>query len=210
VNPLTPHFPIPRLTALARHATPHILEATLIPLALFYGGLRLVGLWGALIAALLWSYSSLLRRLLMRRRVPGMLLLGIVGLTARTGLALATGSAFLYFLQPTLGTGLVATIFIGSTVLGRPLAMKLANDFMPLPESLLAHAGVRRFFHRISLLWAGVFLANAGISLWLLVSQSLATFLWTRTLASAVLTVGAVAISTKAFRRCVTSSSQAA
>jgi intracellular septation protein A len=210
VNPLTPHFPIPRLSALARHATPHILEATLIPLALFYGGLRLVGLWGALIAALLWSYSSLLRRLLMRRRVPGMLLLGIVGLTARTGLALATGSAFLYFLQPTLGTGLVATIFIGSTVLGRPLAMKLANDFMPLPESLLAHAGVRRFFHRISLLWAGVFLANAGISLWLLVSQSLATFLWTRTLASAVLTVGAVAISTKAFRRCVTSSSQPA
>jgi intracellular septation protein A len=210
VNPLTPHFPIPRLSALARHATPHILEATLIPLALFYGGLRLVGLWGALIAALLWSYSSLLRRLLMRRRVPGMLLLGIVGLTARTGLALATGSAFLYFLQPTLGTGLVATIFIGSTVLGRPLAMKLANDFMPLPESLLAHAGVRRFFHRISLLWAGVFLANAGISLWLLVSQSLATFLWTRTLASAVLTVGAVAISTMAFRRCVTSSSQAA
>jgi intracellular septation protein A len=198
------------LTALARHATPHILEATLIPLALFYGGLRLVGLWGALIAALLWSYSSLLRRLLMRRRVPGMLLLGIVGLTARTGLALATGSAFLYFLQPTLGTGLVATIFIGSTVLGRPLAMKLANDFMPLPESLLAHAGVRRFFHRISLLWAGVFLANAGISLWLLVSQSLATFLWTRTLASAVLTVGAVAISTMAFRRCVTSSGQAA
>jgi intracellular septation protein A len=210
VNPLTPHFPIPRLTALARHATPHILEATLIPLALFYGGLQLVGLWGALIAALLWSYSSLLRRLLMRRRVPGMLLLGIVGLTARTGLALATGSAFLYFLQPTLGTGLVATIFIGSTVLGRPLAMKLANDFMPLPDSLLAHAGVRRFFHRISLLWAGVFLANAGISLWLLVSQSLATFLWTRTLASAVLTVGAVAISTMAFRRCVTSSSQAA
>ena len=210
MNPLTPHFPIPRLTALARHATPHILETTLIPLALFYGGLRLVGLWGALIAALLWSYSSLLRRLLMRRRVPGMLLLGIVGLTARTGLALATGSAFLYFLQPTLGTGLVATIFIGSTVLGRPLAMKLANDFMPLPESLLAHAGVRRFFHRISLLWAGVFLANAGISLWLLVSQSLATFLWTRTLASAVLTVGAVAISTWAFRRCVTSSSQPA
>ena len=210
MNPLTPHFPIPRLTALARHATPHILEATLIPLALFYGGLRLVGLWGALIAALLWSYSSLLRRLLMRRRIPGMLLLGIVGLTARTALALATGSAFLYFLQPTLGTGLVATIFIGSTVLGRPLAMKLANDFMPLPESLLAHAGVRRFFHRISLLWAGVFLANAGISLWLLVSQSLATFLWTRTLASAVLTVGAVAISTMAFRRCVTSTSQPA
>jgi hypothetical protein len=199
-----PPFPIPRITSLARHATPHVLEATLIPLALFYGGLRLLGLWGALLAALIWSYTSLLRRLITRRRVPGMLVLGIIGLTARTALALATGSAFLYFLQPTLGTGLVASVFIGSTVLGRPLAMRLAADFMPLPEAWLAHAGVRRFFLRISLLWAGVFLANAGISLWLLVSQSLATFLWTRTVASLVLTGGAVAISTLAFRRCIT------
>jgi hypothetical protein len=197
-------FPIPRITALARHATPHVLEATLIPLALFYGGLRLLGLWGALMAALIWSYTSLLRRLLTRRRVPGMLVLGIIGLTARTALALATGSAFLYFLQPTLGTGLVASVFIGSVALGRPLAMRLATDFLPLPEALLANHGVRRFFLRISLLWAGVFLANAGISLWLLVSQSLATFLWTRTVASLVLTGAAVAISTLAFRRCVT------
>jgi len=86
--------------------------------------------------------------------------------------------------------------------------MRLAADFMPLPEALLAHAGVRRFFQRISLLWAGVFLANAGISLWLLVSQSLATFLWTRTVASLVLTGAAVAISTLAFRRCVTTAHQ--
>ena len=203
-----PPFPIPRVTALARHATPHVLEATLIPLALFYGGLQFMGLWGALLAALIWSYTSLLRRLITRRRVSGMLVLGIIGLTARTALALATGSAFLYFLQPTLGTGLVAGVFIGSTLLGRPLAMRLAADFMPLPEALLARDGVRRFFLRISLLWAGVFLANAGISLWLLVSQSLATFLWTRTVASLVLTAVAVAISTWAFRRCVTRAHQ--
>jgi uncharacterized membrane protein len=208
--PLNPPLPVPRLTALARHATPHLLEATLIPLALFYGGLQLFGLWGALVAALVWSYTSLLRRLVARRRVPGILLLGIIGLTARTALALVTGSAFLYFLQPTLGTGLVATVFIGSVVLGRPLAQRLAADFVPLPESLLAHDGVRRFFRRISLLWAGVFLANAGISLWLLVSQSLSTFLWTRTLVSIALTAGAVAISTLAFRRCVTAAPQTA
>lgn len=203
-----PPFAIPRMTSLARHATPHVLEATLIPLALFYGGLRFAGLWAALLAALIWSYTSLLRRLITRRRVPGMLVLGIIGLTARTALALATGSAFLYFLQPTLGTGLVASVFIASTMFGRPLAMRLAADFLPLPEAWLAHDGVRRFFLRISLLWAGVFLANAGISLWLLVSQSLATFLWTRTVASLVLTGAAVAVSTLAFRRVVTASHQ--
>ncbi len=199
----TSPIPVPRLTALARYAAPHLLEATVIPLALFYGGLQLLGLWAALLAALVWSYTSLLRRLVTRRRVPGMLMLGIVGLTARTALALATGSAFLYFLQPTVGTGLVAAVFLGSVLLGRPLALRLAADFMPLSEALLAHHGVRRFFLRVSLLWAAVFMANAGISLWLLVSQSLATFLWSRTVASVTLTGLAVAISTYWFRRCV-------
>jgi intracellular septation protein A len=196
-------LPLPRLAALVRHAMPHLLEATLIPLGLFYGGLELFGLWGALLAALLWSFSSLLRRLVSRRRVPGMLMLGIVGLTARTALALATGSVFLYFLQPTVGAGLVAGVFAGSVLLGRPLALRLARDFLPLPEALLARRGVRRFFQRVSLLWAAVFLANAGIGLWLLVSQSLATFLWTRTVASLALTGLAVVVSTWWFRRCV-------
>jgi intracellular septation protein A len=193
---------MPRLAALARHAAPHLLETTLIPLGLFYGGLQLFGLWAALLAALVWSYTSLLRRLVTRRRVPGMLMLGIAGLTARTALALATGSAFLYFLQPTVGTGLVATVFVGSVLLGRPLALRLAADFLPLPEALLARDGVRRFFQQLSLLWAAVFLANAGISLWLLVSQSLATFLWSRTVASLALTGLAIAVSTWWFRRC--------
>jgi hypothetical protein len=196
-------FPVPHLAALARHATPALLEATLIPLGLFYGGLHLFGLWGALLAALVWSYTALLRRLVTGRRVSGMLVLGIVGLTARTALALATGSAFLYFLQPTVGTGLVAGVFLGSVLLGRPLALRLATDFLPLPEALLARHGVRRFFQRVSLLWAAAFLANAGISLWLLVSQSLATFLWSRTVASLALTGLAVAVSTWWFRRSV-------
>ncbi len=202
MHPL-PNSPIPRPGALARHALPHLVEATVIPLGLFYGGLRLFSLWGALLATLLWSYTALLRRVIMRRPVPGTLLLAAVGLTARTALALATGSAFLYFLQPTLGTVLVAASFLGSVVLGRPLAMRLAADFVPLPAALLANARVRRFFLRISLLWAVVFMANAGISLWLLLSQSLATFLWTRTLASLILTGSAIAISTLAFRRCL-------
>ncbi len=199
----TSPFPLPPLAALARHATPPLLETTLIPLGLFYGGLQLFGLWAAILAALIWSYTSLLRRLLTRRRVPGMLLLAIVGLTARTALALATGSAFLYFLQPTMGTGLVAAVFAGSVLLGRPLAQRLAADLLPLPEVLLARRGVRRFFQRVSLLWAGVFLANTGISLWLLLSQSLATFLWSRTLASLTLTGLAIVVSTWWFRRCI-------
>jgi hypothetical protein len=42
-----------------------------------------------------------------------------------------------------------------------------------------------------------------SISLWLLVSQPLATFLWSRTVASLTLTGLAVVVSTWWFRRCV-------
>ncbi len=198
-----PTFQIPSPRMLAGRALPHVLEGTLVPLVLFYGGLRLLGLWGALIAALAWSYAAVLRRIVLRQRVPGMLLLGVAAVTARAAVALATGSVFVYFLQPTLGTVLVAGAFLVSVPLRRPLAERLAADFLPLPPSLLTRPRVHRFFLRISLLWAFVFLANAGVALWLLVSQPIAVFLVGKTAASAVLMVAAVAVSTLSFRRCL-------
>lgn len=191
---------IPRLPALARHALPHVLEGTLIPVALFYGGLRLVGPAGALAAALAWSYAALLRRALLGRRIPGLLLLGALGLTLRTAISLATGSLFVYFLQPTIGTVATALAFLLSLPTGRPLAERLARDFVPLPPAVIAHPVVRRLFVRISLLWAFVLLANAAITIALLLTEAIPTFLVTRTLATIVLMGGAVAASTVWFR----------
>ena len=48
-----------------------------------------------------------------------MLLIGALLMTARTVIALMTGSVFLYFLQPTLGTFMVAGLFLVSAPLGR-------------------------------------------------------------------------------------------
>ena len=202
----TPHLLILRrasLIRLARHALPHVLEGSVLPVALFYGGLKLLGLHGALGAALAWAYAALGWRLARRQRVPGLLLLSVAGLTARTAVALATGSVLVYFLQPALGTVLAALAFLISVPLRRPLAQRLATDFLPLPERLLTHPLVHRFFLRISLLWALVLLANAGVGLWLLVSQPLATFLWARTSASLALTALGVALSTASFTRCL-------
>ena len=90
---------------MARHALPNLVEASLIPLAVFYGALSLIGVWGALLAALGWSYAAIVRRLVTRKPLPGLLLLGAAGLTARTAVAALSGSVFVYFLQPTLTTG---------------------------------------------------------------------------------------------------------
>jgi hypothetical protein len=196
-------FEIPRLRTLARHALPNLIEGSLVPVGLFMVVLHFFGLWGAMIAGLGWSYAAVLRRVVTRQRVPGLLVIGTVTLTARSILAFVTGSSVLYFLQPTLGTALVAVAFLLSVPLGRPLAQRIATDFCPIPAHVMADAGIRRCFLGISLLWAVTGFVNASLALWLQFTQSVGTFVVTKSLASAALTVVAVAISVLWFRRSV-------
>jgi hypothetical protein len=201
---MTALFEIPRLRTLARHAVPHVLEGTVAPLVLFLVMLRFVGVWGAVLVGLGWTYTAVARRLVTGQRVPGILVLGAVTLTARTVIAMVSGSVVVYFLQPTLGTALVAGAFLLSVPLGRPLAERLARDFCPIPSKVLANEHVRVFFLRITLLWAVTQLANATVTLWLLLSQSLATFLLAKTLVSWGLTGSAIVVSTIWFKRSMT------
>ncbi|MBI2169418.1 MAG: hypothetical protein HYU28_07960 [Actinobacteria bacterium] len=192
---------IPKLRALVRHALPNVVEATLAPLAVFYGAMWAIGVWGALGAALVWSYGAIGFRLVTGRRVPGILLLGAFGLTARTVVALASGSTFVYFLQPSLGTVAVAGTFLMSVPAGRPLAQHLAVDFCPLPEAFMAHPHVQVFFARISVLWGFVFLANAATTVWLLMSQSIGVYLLAKTVTGWALSGSAIGISAWWFLR---------
>lgn len=196
-----PPLEIPRLRAMARHALPNLVEASLIPLAVFYGALWLVGIWGGLVAALLWSYTAIVRRLVTRTPVPGLLVLGAVGLTARTVVAAVSGSVFIYFLQPTLTTVLIAGVFLLSVPAGRPLAERLAGDFCPLPDAFMGSPPVRCFFARITVLWALVQLTNAAVSVWLLTTQPVGTYVAARTVTSWLLTGGAILASTVYFKR---------
>jgi hypothetical protein len=117
----------------------------------------------------------------------------------RTVVAVLSGSVFVYFLQPTLGTVVVAGAFLLSVAAGRPMIHRLVQDFLPLPHGFTSDPAVRRLFGRLTLAWGLVHLANAGITLWLLVSQPLEVYLVTRTVAAAVLTGAAVAGSTAWF-----------
>lgn len=197
-----PHvFTLPRIGEISRQALPHLIEGTIAPLALFYAGLHWFGLNAAITATLGFAYLAVAGRLLRGRPIPGMLLLSAILLTARSVLSLLTGSAFLYFLQPTLGGALLAIVFLGSALVKRPLAERLARDLVPLPDHVLGAAWVRTFFVRVTILWATTFAVNAGLSLWLLMTRSIGTFMIGRTAASWVLTVAAIAASTLAFLR---------
>jgi hypothetical protein len=194
-------FQLPRLGAMARHAGPRVLEGSVAPVAVFLLALHYLGVAGAVAAGLGWCYVAIGWRVATGRRVPGVLVLGAVTLTARSALTIATGSTFVYFLQPTLGTALVAFAFLLSVGTDRPLAARLAGDFCPIPPEVLASAPMRRFFVRISLLWAAANFANALISLWLLLSQSVGVVVVSRAAVSFVVTGGAIALSVLWFRR---------
>jgi len=194
------HLEIPDLRTIARHVTPRIIEGTLVPVVLLMLTLRFLGPRGAMLAGLVWVYSAIGVRLVLRRRVPGILFLGAATLTARTAISLVSGSTIVYFLQPSLGTALVATAFLISVPLGRPLAGKLAADFCPLPDEMYANEHVRRFFRRISLLWAFAQASNATITIWLLLTQSLATFVLARVAVSWSVMITTIIVSTLWFR----------
>jgi hypothetical protein len=200
----TPHrFEIPRLTDLALHALPRVAEGMIAPVAVFYAGLVLLGLGGALVTAVAWVYGGILVRLVRRRPVPGTLLLAAVGVTVRAVLAAVTGSTVVYFLQPTLGTLLIAMAFLASVPLRRPLAAKLATDLVPLPDGFLKNERGHRFFLRLSLLWSLVFALNTALSAWLLFGHSIAVYLWIRTPAVGLLGAAAILVSVWGFKRCV-------
>jgi hypothetical protein len=177
------------LRQVARRSMPRVIEATIVPAILFYTALMVFGFSTALAAALCWSYGALACRRIFRRPIPPILMLAVLALTLRTLVAVASGSAFIYFLQPILGTTVVAGIFGYSIISGRPLVGRMAMDFCPIAPEVAARPGVVRLFTGLTALWAGVNLVSALTTLALLVTLPLAPFVITKTIASLSITV---------------------
>ena len=190
---------LPQPRKVLRHALPVVLEGVVGPLVLFYLLLVVSGFKGALIAALTWSYLALGRRLLKGERISMLLLFGTILLTLRTAIAFITGSAFVYFAQPTAGTIVISLALLVSAVLGRPFTQRFAHDFCPMDPAIMRRPLVRRFFIRISVLWASVLMLNAGLVFWLLLSSSLRSFVLERSAVTYGLTAIAIFFSITGF-----------
>jgi hypothetical protein len=166
----------PRFGAIMRHLGLSILMANVIPSVLFYLCLVAGNVWTALIAALVWCYGSMAWRLSTRRRASGLLLLTVIGLTAKTVLALASGSTFVYFLQPAITDGVVAALFLISLATARPIVSRLAGDFFPMSADIAARPRIQRLFWNLTLFWALICVAKSIVTVWLLETFPLVTF----------------------------------
>ena len=178
-----------------------ILESVVAPLAAYYLVLVIAGFRGALLGALAWSYVLIARRLWRRERVSTLLWLGTALLTLRTIVSFVTGSAFVYFIQPTASAFLASLLLIVSALAGRPFTQRFTHDFCPLTPELLARPSVHRFFVRVSFLWAVAMFLNGAIVLTLLLTASTSTFPVERLGTSLALTAGAIALSILWFTR---------
>ena len=192
---------LPHPLSVLRHAVPVILESIVAPVAAYYIVLVLAGFRGALLGALAWSYLLVGRRLWRRERVSTMLWLGTALLTVRTVISFATGSAFVYFIQPTASAFLASLLLVLSALIGRPFTQRFTHDFCPLTPELLARPSVHRFFVRVSFLWAVAMFLNGAIVLTLLLTASNTSFPLERLGASLSLTAGAIALSITWFAR---------
>ncbi len=172
----SPQLILPNLRDTVRHALPNVVEGKVLPVVLFVVLLQFSGSTAALIGSLGFSLAALARRRLRSEEITGILILTTVGLLARTVAALATGSLVVYFLQPTITTALVGLTFVGSVVIGKPLAERLMADVCPVDEQTRSHPHLRRFLSHLSLWWAFTSAVNFSITLWLLLNQSPTTF----------------------------------
>lgn len=188
------HYRLPSLLAVAKHAAPNIVVSTIVPTGLFYAGWYAQGRAAAFALALGWALTVVGWRSVRRQRVPALLAITTSLLVVRTVIALMSGSTRLYFMQPIVTTALVGLLFLVSIAAGRPLISKLAGDFCPLPAGLSERPEIQHHFRNLSFLWAGVYFANASVTLLLLLNLPVTAFVATKTLTTLVITWSGIAL----------------
>ena len=177
--------------AIVRRSGPHLIEASLIPTALFYAGLVILGLGAAYAITLLWVYAAMCRRLMRGLAVPPLLVLAAIGVTVRTTVSVASGSSFTYFAQPVASSFAMGCVFLISVLIGRPMVERLALEFWPLTPEMLDRPAVSRLLRGLTFWWAGVNIAIAGTTLLLLLWLPMATYVAAKQAASlAIMGIG--------------------
>ena len=191
----------PRIRTILKHLSLNLLIANVIPAGLFYLCLRLGTVSIALIAAIAWCYGVIAWRIVTKRRMSGLLLLTAIGLTAKTIFAFASGSTYIYFLQPAANDAIIAVLFLLSLATARPIVARLAADFYPMSAEVAARPRIQRLFWHLTLLWAVLCLTKSGVTVWLLESLPPVQFVAIKSVFILAIIVAGIAVTVEAARR---------
>jgi intracellular septation protein A len=132
------------------------------PMLVFYAGFKLSGLLVGIIASTIASFLAY--RWERSHDRPGMMArlgLGLVLIQAAIGIA--SDSTVVFLAQPVLINGAYGLAFVGSALIGRPLAGLFAMETYPFPEEVRSSATFKRAFTRVSLAWGAYLILRSVV-----------------------------------------------
>ena len=155
---------------------PRFLRDAVGPVVVFYAGWKTLGLVvGILGATAVTTAAFIWERRHARTGLGASIGLSIALVQAVTGLL--SGSARWYFAPAVIANTVGGLVFLGSVVIGRPLAGVFATESYPFPPEVKASATFRHVFGRISLVWAAYLIGRGALRLLLLLYTSVEAFL---------------------------------
>jgi intracellular septation protein A len=127
-----------------------------------------------------WSLVEFARH----RRVDALSVLVVAGIVLSLLAMLGGGGPKFLQLRENLVTGIIALVFLGSALIGKPLIYQLARASMRRKsagaqqfEALQVHAGFRRTMTVMTLVWGLGLLANVAVSVALVFALTIRTYL---------------------------------
>jgi intracellular septation protein A len=128
-----------------------------------------------------WSLVEFARH----RRVDALSVLVVVGIILSLLAMIGGGGSKFLQLRENLVTGVIALVFLGSALIGKPLIYQLARASMMRKsadeaqafEALQVHAGFRRTMTVMTLVWGLGLLANVAVSVALVFALTIRSYL---------------------------------
>ena len=167
---------LPRPASLVRTVGVNLAESFGLPTAAYVLAAWLAGRDAGLRAKLaaIWLTAGLSK--LVTGAVPGLVMISLIVLTVQTVAAIATGSLWIFLLHFPLADLALCVLFAKTAGGHSPIAARLAAEVIGLRYPSSHRAGMHRFFQRVTLLWASVFLLLAIVLGTLLATIPVATY----------------------------------
>ena len=171
---------------------PRFLRDAFGPSVAFYLGWKLHGLVAGVIAATVLTVVVYVRE--RRQQRPGVAArIGLAIAMVQAAAALITGSPIGYFAPPIVVSAVYGVAFLGSVVIGKPLAGVFALEAYPVRPEVRQHPEVRRTFSRISVAWGCWMLFRSAFRLVILLTLSVDLYVLLNALTATPGTVGMLA-----------------
>jgi Protein of unknown function (DUF3159) len=180
------------VASVVRRAGPRLVRDAFGPLAIFFGGWKLIGLTAGICMAVLFGVSVFVHERRQGRPATVVrLALLLVGIRATVGFT--SGSATVYLAQEIGIDTLLGCAVLASLASRRPFASWFADEIYPFPQDARQSEQFRRVMRTITSVWGIYFLSRALVRLTALLTLSTDRYVLVIALSDAPFLIGLLA-----------------